>query len=217
MKGGDVLAKINPSDTKNRLVAAAIDIIYEIGFQKTRVSDIVKTAQVAQGTFYLYFKSKEDVFLQICHEFKTLFSTLIEGSEELFSGSSYREVEKSLFGFIRDLVRLYTDNKKMARIIFNETGISGPLGGEMGKQIYSDFIDITRRRLEQSRNFGYINFEDAETEAAFLVGLLSRSLFYFIEMKNDIDSEALSRRMTMFILGGLGKISGGSDPGKMGG
>lgn len=212
----ELLEKINPSDTKRRLVTAAIDIFYEMGFQKTRVSDIVKAAKVAQGTFYLYFKSKEDVFRQICNEFKTRFSTLIEGSEELFSGTSYGEVEKNLFGFIRDLVRLYTDNKKMARIIFNESGNSGPLPGEIGNQIHSDFIDIIRRRLEQSRKYGNISFEDAETEAAFLVGLFSRSLFYFIEMKNNIDIETLSRRMTLFILGGLSKNSGGNALEKLG-
>ncbi|WP_155310683.1 TetR/AcrR family transcriptional regulator [Desulfosarcina ovata] len=62
-------------DTKTDLINVAIDISHAKGFQKTRVSDIVTAANVAQGTFYLYFKSKDDIFLNICTEFKFHFTT----------------------------------------------------------------------------------------------------------------------------------------------
>ena len=62
-----------------------------------------------------------------------------------------------------------------------------------------------RHRLEQNREFGFVSFEDAETEATFLVGLFDRSLLYFSDVKKEIDIEALSRRMTDFIMGGLAK------------
>jgi AcrR family transcriptional regulator len=188
-------------------------MFYENGFQKTRVSDIVREAKVAQGTFYLYFKSKDDIFLHICTGFKNRFATLIQGAGDLFSITSHEEEEQNLFVFIRDLIRLYAANKKLARIIFYESANYGSSAREMGENIYMDFIDMIRRRLEQQRDSGHISFEDAETEAAFLVGLFCRSLFYFIEMKNDIDIETLSRRMTLFILGGLRKNAGGLPPG----
>ncbi|MEK4228121.1 TetR family transcriptional regulator [Solibacillus sp. FSL H8-0538] len=45
-------------DKYNRILKAAIEIISEKGLQKTAISDIVQKADVAQGTFYLYFSSK---------------------------------------------------------------------------------------------------------------------------------------------------------------
>ena len=78
-------------DTRTQLINAAIDMFHEKGFQKTRVSDIVATARVAQGTFYLYFKSKDDVFLHIAAEFKGLFAEIIEGGDNLFAGTSADE------------------------------------------------------------------------------------------------------------------------------
>ncbi len=43
---------------KGRIIHAAIDIFSEKGIDQTKVSDIVKKAGIAQGTFYLYFPSK---------------------------------------------------------------------------------------------------------------------------------------------------------------
>jgi AcrR family transcriptional regulator len=193
------------TDRKTQLMEAAIQVFYEKGFQKTRVSDIVSEAKVAQGTFYLYFKSKDDIFLQICSRFKALFAALFEGTDNLFSGTSHEEIQQRLLAFIRDMIHLYTDNEKLAKILFYETGNFDCPFKEVWKGIYADFIDMLRRFLERSRSDNTIRFEDAETEAAFLVGLFSRSLFYFIELKQHVDVEDLSRRMTSFILGGLTK------------
>jgi TetR/AcrR family transcriptional regulator, fatty acid metabolism regulator protein len=197
--------KNNLNDTKAQLVDAAISIFYEKGFQKARVSDIVKKARVAQGTFYLYFRSKDDIFLHICTEFKTHFATLIQGADNLFLGHSHEELEHNLLEFIRELIRLYLENRKIARIIFYESGSYKTSDNGIAESIYSNFIDMIRVRLEQNKSFGHISFEDAGTEAVFLVSVFSRSLLYFIETQKDIDIDNISRRMTLFILGGLCK------------
>lgn len=51
--------------TKQRLLEAAQSLFYQKGFEKTAVREIVKAAGVAQGTFYLYFETKEQVLFQI--------------------------------------------------------------------------------------------------------------------------------------------------------
>ncbi|MFS0574693.1 TetR family transcriptional regulator [Sporosarcina sp. 179-K 3D1 HS] len=43
---------------RTAIIQAAITVFQENGIEKTKISDIVKKAQVAQGTFYLYFPSK---------------------------------------------------------------------------------------------------------------------------------------------------------------
>ncbi|WP_420974964.1 TetR family transcriptional regulator [Bacillus thuringiensis] len=46
---------------KEKIVYAAIEVFQEKGVEKTKISDIVKLAGIAQGTFYLYFPSKLSV------------------------------------------------------------------------------------------------------------------------------------------------------------
>lgn len=43
---------------KETIVQSAIQLFTEKGVEKTTISDIVKSAGIAQGTFYLYFPSK---------------------------------------------------------------------------------------------------------------------------------------------------------------
>ncbi|MEC7984694.1 MAG: TetR/AcrR family transcriptional regulator [Myxococcota bacterium] len=60
--------KTSRSNKHNRIIDAAVDVIAEKGYHLSRISDIAKRAQVADGTIYLYFKSKEAILLAIFEE-----------------------------------------------------------------------------------------------------------------------------------------------------
>lgn len=54
-----------PEQRKKDILKAAQRLFREKGYEKTVISDIVKLAGIAQGTFYIYYKSKEDIFLAV--------------------------------------------------------------------------------------------------------------------------------------------------------
>ena len=56
--GGGKDLVTSTSEKYDKILQAAIEVISEKGLDKTSISDIVKRAGVAQGTFYLYFRSK---------------------------------------------------------------------------------------------------------------------------------------------------------------
>ena len=51
----------NKLQKRNSLLNSALQLFINQGFHKTSVSEIVKSAGVAKGTFYLYFKDKYDL------------------------------------------------------------------------------------------------------------------------------------------------------------
>ena len=55
-------------DKKDRIFDAAHVLFLERGFKNTSVADIAAIAGVAVGSFYLYFDSKEDIFVQIYNQ-----------------------------------------------------------------------------------------------------------------------------------------------------
>jgi len=57
--------QIAAQETRRRLVAAAEKLIGERGFEAVGVADIAGEAGVAKGSFYTYFKRKEDVVAEI--------------------------------------------------------------------------------------------------------------------------------------------------------
>ena len=57
--------------TKNKIVEAARILIQEKGIENVSIDDITKKALVAKGSFYVYFKKKEDIINEIgCMEFR---------------------------------------------------------------------------------------------------------------------------------------------------
>ncbi|MCH8849834.1 MAG: TetR/AcrR family transcriptional regulator [Chloroflexi bacterium] len=53
------------ADRKEQILAAARAVFDEKGYESATISDVVRRAGVAQGTFYLYFASKRDVVLEL--------------------------------------------------------------------------------------------------------------------------------------------------------
>ena len=68
---------------KEQLMTSARKVMYKKGYSATRVSDIVADAKVAQGTFYLYFKSKEDVLLEMIEIINCEREKMLSGLSEI--------------------------------------------------------------------------------------------------------------------------------------
>ncbi|MBP2645709.1 MAG: transcriptional regulator, TetR family [Firmicutes bacterium] len=62
-----------------------------MGYHKTAISDIVKEIGVAQGTFYYYFKSKEEVLEALVYRH---FSAKIAEAEAIVNNKAMNAIEK---------------------------------------------------------------------------------------------------------------------------
>ena len=60
-----MLRKVDKNEKKRAIALAAIPLLAEFGLAKTSVEAIAKEANVAKGTVYLYFKTKEEIILEI--------------------------------------------------------------------------------------------------------------------------------------------------------
>ena len=59
----------DPDQTRNRLIAAAFDEIYENGFQGMRVEEILKRTGLKKGALYHHFASKMDIAYAVMDEY----------------------------------------------------------------------------------------------------------------------------------------------------
>jgi len=60
-----MLRKVDKNEKKRAIALAAIPLLAEFGLAKTSVEAIAKEANIAKGTVYLYFKTKEEIVLEI--------------------------------------------------------------------------------------------------------------------------------------------------------
>jgi len=61
------------------------ELMAKFGIRKTSVEDITKAASISKGAFYLFFNSKEELFLEILEDLDT------EIREELWKGLSAKD------------------------------------------------------------------------------------------------------------------------------
>ena len=54
----------NKKNNRSIIIKAGIDIFLEKGISQTTVRDIIRSTDLASGTFYNYFKSKEEVLIE---------------------------------------------------------------------------------------------------------------------------------------------------------
>lgn len=134
--------------TKEQLVVSAKELIAEKGYTDTKIEDITKHANVAKGTFYVYFKTKEDVFIEILKEYCQGF--------EVFSKSIKLEgtLKKNIENFISEIFMAINTNqdaiKPLLLILSDVNFIKKVMGTSIKHKILS-FEDIITSFLEKSR------------------------------------------------------------------
>src|SRR6187401_708070 len=52
-------------DKRERILTSALKVFAQKGFFGAKVSDVAEAAGVADGTIYLYFKSKDDLLISV--------------------------------------------------------------------------------------------------------------------------------------------------------
>ncbi len=61
------------ADTRNDLIRSGLELLTQNGFLATGVDAIVKNANVPKGSFYYYFKSKEDYAQTVLNAYDSFF------------------------------------------------------------------------------------------------------------------------------------------------
>jgi AcrR family transcriptional regulator len=87
--------------TQEQLLAAARDVFEERGYLATTVAGITERAQTAHGTFYLYFRNKEDVF---CEVMTSVAADLLQEASAPWAEDPRRGIEAGMRGFLRVFV-----------------------------------------------------------------------------------------------------------------
>ena len=102
-----------PEARRQEILDVATQLFLERGFENTTVSDIVRTVGVAQGLFYYYFKSKEELMVAVMLRYAEAF---IETVKQTIEDNSVPPVERILRIAAQIPVILYSRDMFCAKI-----------------------------------------------------------------------------------------------------
>jgi AcrR family transcriptional regulator len=180
------------------------------GFNQTKISDIVKEAGVAQGTFYWYFKNKEEIILELIHKGQEKLLKVIEqgyrkeaGTVEDMIGSSTR--------LMSDLFVFAAENRSLMILLFIKgygTGLSIQAAvSETFLAMEEAFGKNIKRAVELGMLEDTIELSLRATMLTSLVtGTISRWLFgpmRELDYKPEIPPETIAEKVVAFEFNGL--------------
>ena len=154
--------------TRERLIRHGTAILTEKGFSSTGLEEFLKEASVPKGSFYHYFKSKDEFGLAVIENYGTYFATKLD---KWLLDSSRKPLD-CLDDFIQDAKR------GLEKYRYRRGCLIGNLGQEMGtldekfraplEDVFKDWQKRIATCLERARDYGDIPEDlDCEQIAAF--------------------------------------------------
>lgn len=95
---------------------AALSLFATKGYHVTKVSDIVKEVGVAQGTFYWYFSSKEEVAIEMIQDGrKELLRVIKQGYRE--HAGTVEDMVHSSMNLIKSILQYSSENRNFMIVL----------------------------------------------------------------------------------------------------
>ena len=176
---------------RERILKAAASVFSKNGFYKSRVSEIAKAANVADGTIYLYFKNKDDILISLFEEEMTKIIKDIK--EEL---SLIDSTEGKIRKFIEKHLSLIDENRELAEVIQIELRQSNKFMKEYTGTKFRDYLNIISSIIVEGKNKGEIREEIIPGIAKrILFGALDEISNYWVLSKRRKYSISVSAQM----------------------
>jgi TetR/AcrR family fatty acid metabolism transcriptional regulator len=135
------------------IISAAIEIFAKDGYHEAKISTIADRANVATGSVYLYFNSKEDLLVKI---FFDLWIKLISLVKTINDRDDLTSIEK-LEGFVDTVFDVFTANPKLALLFVKEQPHFLQDKNNKLNELYNNFLEIGEKILESGVNDNSFN------------------------------------------------------------
>jgi AcrR family transcriptional regulator len=144
------------------LLRAAEDVFSEKGFMSASIADITRQAGAAQGTFYIYFESKEQLFREVMLE----LGRQIRSNAREATRDAKNRIDAEVSG-LEAYLRFVTERPSIYRIV-QQCSVVDP---DAWRDFYSAFADAFETNLKDAEKRGEVSPGDAEVRAWVMIAL----------------------------------------------
>lgn len=173
--------------TRERLVAAAREVICDVGLKHARMEDIAARAGVSRAAVYYHFNTKADLIAAIVDDVCSGLTDIVRAS--LADGP--------LDGVIAATVRFFSDHVAVARLLLTDVTLpADPL--RLLTRHREALLSIIRRRVTADVAAGRMRPMDPDVAAQAIVGLIRVAPVEMI-CNESTDLDHLTAQLTDFL------------------
>jgi TetR/AcrR family transcriptional regulator, transcriptional repressor for nem operon len=188
---GRVVAIAQRPGKRERLVAAAIQLLHRQGIERTTLADIAKAADVPAGNVYYYFKTKDEVIAAVIEAHARQIRTTLASID-----AHHRSPKSRLKAFVREFTA-------QSEIVAQHGCPLGSLCSEIGKRVRpSSFAEAELMRLLiewAEEQFRSLDRRDAHDLALDLVAAYEGNALLANTLRDANVLSAAARRLNRWI------------------
>ena len=169
-------------EKKQSLLTAARELFIENGVAKTSIDQIASRAQVAKGTFYLYFRDKEDLLQALIYR---ISCHVLDEAYRVMDSRRTEDFTENVILFADAIIEYFKHNRLQLRLI--ERNFSWPLVTKQMSERTDEIWQALIRDLQASP-LARTYTDDEMFKLIFVIMEMCGSVCYssIIEEKPDI-------------------------------
>jgi len=186
-------------DKREAILRAAIVVFAHNGYFSSKVADIAREAGVADGTVYLYFKSKEEILHSVFD--RSVDAALAEAKKKIESISDPREKLRQIA--LLHLERLGAD-RDLAVVFQVELRGSTKFMEEFSAAGFAEYLALIRSTFEEGQKAGLFRPElNAKVVSKILFGALDEMATNWILSKKRYKLAPMADQVLDIFLSGV--------------
>jgi len=184
---------------RDRILRAAIDVFAKNGYFNAKVSEIAKSAGVADGTIYLYFDGKEDLLVTVFREHTRNYLQSLEKAL-----AHVRRPEERIRIAIRHHLETLGRDRQLAIVAQVELRHSLKFMSLLSQQEVADYLNMLRKMIEHGQSDGsFRRTIHPQLGAKAVFGILDEMVTSWILSEKDYDLAASADQIADLVLTGL--------------
>jgi AcrR family transcriptional regulator len=170
-----VAATVDPAERakqerRRQIMNAAKHVFSEAGYHGASIHAIIERAQIARGTFYLYFESKAAVFDSILDQAMTDLRARIRRIEVEDKAAPAPQLQ------LRDQVMATLDyivrDRPLATLLLSAGHTPDAEAAERLDHFFAEVRDLLRRAMETGMEIGLLRKVDPQLAASAMLGMI---------------------------------------------
>jgi AcrR family transcriptional regulator len=189
-------------ERRAQVLDAARGLFAEHGYHKTSIDDIIAAADIARGTFYLYFESKRAIFEELLDDF---FATLAGNVRRIDVGEGATPPLEQMNATMLRIFNVLSAERPMARILIREAvGLDADVDKKLA-DFYDRVVALIASALRTGTEMGLVRPCDPDLVAWCVLGSIKEVVdrVFVLGGNEPRDLALLSREVVDFNLRGL--------------
>jgi AcrR family transcriptional regulator len=157
-------------ERRRQIMTAAKHVFAEAGYHGASIHAIIERAQIARGTFYLYFESKEAVFDSILDQAMSDLRARIHRIEvdDPAAPAPQVQLREQVVGTLDYILR----DRALATLLLSAGHTPDAEAAERLAQFFAEVRDLLRRAMESGMEIGLLRKVEPDLAAAAMLGMI---------------------------------------------